>query len=129
MIKFNKKYFFVSMGLFILEIFIEKTTGFIRYTLGDFFAVILVYTLIKSFFNISVLKASLLALAIAFTIEFLQLSSLQNYYPEKYKKTVSLMLGTSFSVGDLIAYTLGMVYTLFVEYHIKNFSLKKEDKK
>ncbi len=126
MIKFHKKYFILSIVIFTLEIFIEKTTGFIRYTLGDFFAVILVYTLIKSFLNISVLKASLLALAVAFGIEFLQLSSLQNYYPEKYKKTVSLILGTSFSIGDLIAYTIGIVCTFFVEYRVKSFMIKDD---
>lgn len=120
MIKFHKKYFLLSIIIFTLELFIEKTTGFVRYTLGDFFAVILVYTLIKSFLNISVLKASLLALGIAFGIEFLQLSSLQNYYPEKYKKTVGLILGTSFSIGDLIAYSMGIVFTLYIENRMKN---------
>lgn len=119
MIHFNKKYFLLSIILLIIELFIEKTTGFIRYTIGDFFAVILVYSLIKSFINISVFKASIIALGIAFGIEFLQLSSLQNYYPEKYRKMINLVLGNSFSIGDLIAYTLGIIVTLFVEYKLK----------
>ena len=123
-IEFNKTYFLLFVTILILEIFIEKTTGFIRYTLGDFFAVILVYAFIKSFIKISYIFAGLVALGIAFFIEFLQFLDISKYYPENYKFVLQIIIGTSFSFKDLLAYSLGTAITIFIEYFIENKSLK-----
>lgn len=104
--------------IFFIELYVEQTSGFVRYTLGDFFAVIFVYSLIKSVFNISVFKAGVIALCIAYGIELLQLTDLHNHYPEEYRKIFGLILGSSFSVEDMVAYTLGIVLTIFIEYRI-----------
>ena len=120
MIKFNKIYFTISILIFLIEILIAKyATGFIRHTFGDYLAVMLVYTLIKSVFNFSIEKAALITLAISFVIEFLQLSNLQNLYPEAYSKTLKIILGTSFSFGDLVAYFLGVVTIIFIEKYVR----------
>ena len=120
MIKFNKIYFITSILLFIVEIVIAKyATGFIRHTFGDYLAVMLVYTMIKSAFNISIEKAALLTIAISFIIEFLQLSNLQNLYPVAYSKTYKIVLGTSFSIGDLVAYFLGVVTIVLIEKYVR----------
>jgi len=124
MIAFNKKYFTLFTGFLLSEIMIAKfATGFIRFTLGDYLVVMLLYCFIKSFFNISMEKTALLVLGIAFAIEFLQLTNLQNQYPEKYEKFLRIILGTSFSIEDLIAYLLGIVTVVFIEkkLFIKNF--------
>ncbi len=120
MIKFNKTYALLSVLVFLAEIFIERTTGFVRYTLGDVFAVIFVYSIIKSFLDISILRAALIALGVAFCIEFLQLSNLQHYYPENYKRAFGLLLGSSFSIGDLVAYTCGIIMVLIIEWKLWN---------
>ena len=117
---FNSKYFLISIILFLSEIFIAKyTTGFIRHTFGDYLCVILIYAFIKSFVKISNLKTASIVLLIAYTVEFLQLTNLQNFYPEEHVKTLKLILGTSFSIGDLVAYTLGIITTLIIEYKLK----------
>lgn len=121
MIRFNVSYFLISICIFIIEILIEKTSGFVRFTIGDFFAVIFVYAVLKSFFNISVFKSGLVALGIAFGIELLQLTNLQNHYPSGYRKIFGLILGSAFSFGDMLAYTLGIASTVFVEYRIYLF--------
>ena len=120
MIKLNRNYILISILIFVLEIFIEKTTGFVRYTLGDVFAVIFVYTAIKSVLDISVIKAAIIALSIAFTIEIVQLLNLHEYYPENYKRLFRLVLGSSFSIGDLIAYTSGILIVLIIEWRLWN---------
>jgi len=120
MIKLNINYILLSIVILLIEFFIEKTTGFVRYTLGDVFAVMFVYTAIKSVLNVPVIKAAILALSVAFTIEFLQLSSLQDYYPEDYKKLFGLFLGSSFSIGDLIAYACGITVVLILEWRLWN---------
>ena len=104
------------MILLLSEILIAKyATGFIRHTFGDYLCVILLYAFIKSFTKSSNLKTAIIVLSIAYLIEFLQLTNLQYLYPDKYIKTLQLILGTSFSIGDLIAYTLGIITTLLIE--------------
>lgn len=115
-LKFNSFYFLLFLTLFLIEIYIAKyNTGFIRHTIGDYLVVILLYTFIKSFLKLSVEKTALFVLLIAYLIEFLQLSHLQHIYPEKYEKTLKLILGTSFSIGDLLAYTLGIITIIILE--------------
>ena len=117
---FNLKYFLISIILFLSEIFIAKyTTGFIRHTIGDYLCVILIYAFIKSFVKISDLKTASIVLLIAYTVEFLQLTNLQNFYPNEYANTLKLVLGTSFSIGDLVAYTLGIISTLLIEHKLE----------
>lgn len=125
MIQFNLKYFIVFLILFIVEILIAKyATGFIRHTLGDYLCVILLYALIKSFIKLSVLKTAIIVLIIAYLVEFLQLTNLKDLYPDNYAKSLRIILGTSFSIGDLVAYTLGIITTLLIENR-----LKKQDEK
>ena len=126
MIKFNKIYFTLFLVIFLTEILIARyATGFLRHTIGDYLAVMFVYTFIKSFFKIAIEKAAIITLVISYIIEFLQLSNLQNWYPSEYTKTFKLILGTSFSVGDLVAYTLGIGTIILVE---KSFKKDRNEK-
>ncbi|ARV16648.1 ribosomal maturation YjgA family protein [Polaribacter sp. SA4-12] len=120
MLKFNKIYFILFFVIFLIEILIAKyATGFLRHTIGDYLAVMFVYTFIKSIFKISTEKAVLITFAISFIIEFLQLSNLQNHFPKEYSQILKLILGTSFSIGDLIAYTLGVITIYLIEKYFK----------
>ena len=124
MIQFNKKYCIAFIALFLIELCIAKyATGFLRHTIGDVLATILLYCFIKSFINSSIIKTLLIVLVISFVIEFLQLSNLQNLYPENLKNTLRIILGTSFSLGDLVAYSVGIGITYFIEkFSTKNVS-------
>ncbi|MDP5092007.1 MAG: DUF2809 domain-containing protein [Polaribacter sp.] len=113
------KYFTAFSIILIIEICISFTKGFIRYTLGDYFAVILLYLFIKSFTNFSVNKVALAVLLISYFIEFLQLTNLKNFYPNEYLKTFQLTLGTTFSIEDLIAYTFGVFTVFLVEKYLR----------
>ncbi len=119
--KFKIKYFIIFIFLFLTEIIIAKhTIGFIRNTLGDFLCVILIYAFVKSFIKLSNLKTAVIVLLIAYFVEFLQLTNFQIFYPDKYANTLKLILGTSFSVEDIIAYTLGILTVLLIESKIPN---------
>ncbi|MFK8060601.1 MAG: DUF2809 domain-containing protein [Polaribacter sp.] len=119
MISFNKKYFICFIIIFITEIAIAKyATGFLRHTIGDVLAVILLYCFIKGFFKISIYKTAIIVLIIAFVIEFLQLSGLQHMYPKRAENYLKIILGTSFSIGDLIAYIIGTIIILVFENKI-----------
>ena len=116
MIQFHKTYLIISLIFFWIEVLIAKyTTGFIRHTFGDYLCVMLLYTFIKSFVKTTDLKIGIVVLLIAYIVEFLQLTNLQNAYPKAYAKTLQLVLGTSFSIGDLVAYTWGIITILIIE--------------
>lgn len=120
MMKFNKIYFTITIVLLLVEIVIAKySNGFIRHTLGDYLAVILLYAFIKSFSKLSMLKTSMIVLCIAYSIEFIQLTDLQKIYPSEYSKMLKLLLGTSFSIVDLVAYTLGIATVILFEKYLR----------
>ena len=126
--KFNLNYFILFLTLLATEILIAKyATGFIRHTFGDYLCVILIYCFVKSIVEISNLKAAIFVLLLAYIIEFLQLTNLQNWYPEDYKNILKLILGTSFSIVDLIAYTLGIISILIVERTFLTFLWKRSE--
>lgn len=114
--QFNLIYFIVFLILLLSEIVIAKyATGFTRHTFGDYLCVIVIYSFIKSILKVDKIRVALFVLLLSYTIEFLQLTNLQDWYPLAYKNLLQLILGTSFSIADLVAYTLGIITTLIIE--------------
>ncbi|WBX71872.1 ribosomal maturation YjgA family protein [Tenacibaculum retecalamus] len=119
--KFNFKSFKTFILLFLTEVIIAQTSGFIRHTVGDFLVVILLYFLVKSFFYISPKKLALSILIFSFTIEILQNYNLVKTLGLEHNKVASIIIGNTFSYGDLIAYLLGVITV----YYIENNRLKE----
>ncbi|WP_299386759.1 DUF2809 domain-containing protein [uncultured Lacinutrix sp.] len=123
-------YYFASFYLLLLieiAIAIFLKGGFIRHTFGDFLSVILIYCFIKSFLNIKPILVAVLVLAIAFIIEFLQLANILEFLNLRDNRLIATILGTSFSIQDLIAYTLGTIFILITDISINKKSIKNED--
>lgn len=118
--KLNKTYLLLTLFLFAIEtlIAIYLKTGFIRHTVGDFLCVILLYYFFKSFIDGHHFKIAFSVLVIAFTIEFLQLTNYLELFNLQNNYLAKLILGSTFSISDLIAYTLGIIATLSLEYKI-----------
>lgn len=114
---FNATYFILFSILLITEILIAifLKDGFIRYTFGDFLVVILMYTFFKSFLKTNTILIALCVLIIAYTIEFLQLANILEYLNLKHNHLASLILGSHFSIEDLIAYTLGVICAVLID--------------
>ena len=74
MLKFERKYFFSAMILFLVEVFIALFVhdNFIRPFFGDVLVVILIYCFIKSFINSPVVVTAVAVLLFAYAIEVLQ---------------------------------------------------------
>ena len=113
--KFNFKNFIIFILLFIVEIVIAQTSGFIRHTFGDLIVVILLYYLVKSFIRISSKKLGILVLAFSFIIEILQYINFIKILGLESSRVANLILGNTFSFSDLIAYTLGIITVLIIE--------------
>ncbi len=118
-IKFNKTYFILTLLLFITELCILYTKGFIRHTFGDFLVVIFLYCFLKSFISISYLKAALFILCFSFTIELIQLTSFLTYFNMENSKIAKTIFGNTFSIQDLVAYAFGIGCVILIEYKKK----------
>lgn len=120
-LQFNKTYTFLFIAFFTIEVLIATfiTHGFIRYTFGDYLVVILLYCFFNSFIKTSSIKFALGLLIFAYTIEFLQFLNLLELLNLNNNHLVKLILGSTFHVTDLIAYTLGIITVLIVEYTLK----------
>lgn len=119
-LKLNKKYFTITVLLFITEalIAIYLKTGFIRHTFGDYLVVMLLYCFFKSFITDHHFKIAVSVLAFAFLIEFLQLINILEMLNLQNNQLIKLLLGSSFQISDLMAYTLGIITVLIIEYKI-----------
>ncbi|HIC32177.1 MAG TPA: DUF2809 domain-containing protein [Flavobacteriaceae bacterium] len=118
----NKTYFIIFIFILTTEISIALflKSGFIRHTFGDFLATILVFSFIKTFSKMSSLKVAITTLIIAFCIEFAQYFQFLNYLNLDQFKLFRVVFGTSFSIQDLVAYTLGIITIYFIDLKLLN---------
>ena len=118
MFELNKKYLIAFGILFFVEVFIALvfTKGFIRFTFGDFLVVILLYCFFKSFIKGYSYTIAILVLIISYSIEYLQYIHLLEYLGLQHNTLAKLILGSTFQVHDLIAYTLGIFTVIIFEY-------------
>ncbi|WP_299780877.1 DUF2809 domain-containing protein [uncultured Formosa sp.] len=110
---FNLKYFIAFVLLLCTELLIATTSGFIRHTFGDFLAVIGVYVLVKSVFHIEPITLGIGVLVFSFMIETLQLTPFLELTGLYKSRIARIVFGSTFSFGDLLAYTLG-VFTIII---------------
>jgi hypothetical protein len=122
-LQFNRNYLVLAHTLFLVELaiaFIIKT-GFIRYTLGDYLVVILLYAIFRGCTNMSVRASALVVLFIAYGIELLQLTPFLAYFNLESSTVAKLIFGSTFQFGDLAAYTLGIITVLLIEFYNGNY--------
>jgi len=125
---FKPYYFAIFYLLLLIEIAIAVLLkgGFIRHTFGDFLAVILMYCFIKSFIEIKPVIVALVVLIIAFGIEFLQRYNILEVFNLQDNKFAATVFGTSFSYQDLLAYSLGTIFSLIIDLLISKNNIKYE---
>ncbi|TRO65483.1 DUF2809 domain-containing protein [Christiangramia sabulilitoris] len=117
----KRKYYLLGFaGLLIVEILIAAYVqdDFIRPYLGDFLVVILLYCLLMSISNISVIKALLMVLTFTFALEFFQMINIVKVFQYQPPEFVMIAIGSSFSTWDLLAYFLGICCTGLLEFYL-----------
>jgi len=117
MFRFYRSYFLFTLLLLTAEFLIGLYVhdAFIRPYGGDFIVVILIYCFVKTFVDMPVLPAAGLVLCFSYAVEFSQYFHLVDHLGLQNSKTARLLLGTSFSVIDLLLYTLGALLVILVE--------------
>ena len=117
MLTLNRKYFLLTIVLFLIEVFIALYVhdNFVRPFFGDFLVVILVYCFIRSFLNISVISASISALLFSYSVEIAQYFNMVEVLGLQKSRLARTVIGTSFAWEDIVAYTLGIVFVILLE--------------
>ncbi len=117
MLIFNKAYFLLAAFLLTLELLIGLNLhdALIRPYGGDFLVVILLYCLVKSFFNTAVFPTACLVLIFAYLIELSQYFHLVIHLGLQNSRAALMLFGNYFSFTDMIAYTLGVALVLLTE--------------
>ena len=114
---FYRKYFIAAVLLLLVEIFIGFYVhdAIIRPYGGDFLVVILIYCLVKSFFNTPVFKTALYVLLFSYVVEGLQYVGIIDILGLEHSRIARIIIGTSFAWTDMLMYTLGIVLVLLTE--------------
>ncbi|MEB3229390.1 MAG: DUF2809 domain-containing protein [Leptolyngbyaceae bacterium] len=115
--KFKPYYFYGFVILLLVEIYIAThiQDDFIRPYVGDFLVVILIYAMVRSFFRFSAMTTAIAVLLFAFSVEILQYFRIVDRLGLSESSLARVIIGTSFSWEDLLAYTLGIIVTLLIE--------------
>jgi hypothetical protein len=114
---FRKSYFILAILLFLTEILIALYLhdNIIRPYGGDFLVVILVYCMVKTFFNTPIVPTAIAVLLFAYVIEILQYFRLIALLGLQHSRLACIIFGTSFSWTDMLCYTLGITFVVIIE--------------
>jgi hypothetical protein len=118
MFRFNKIYFLIFLMLLWFEVLIAlfMQGNFIRIYVGDFLVVILIYCFIRSFIEIGTFPSVLATLLFAYTVEWAQYFSVVNRLGLQDNRIATTLMGNAFEWQDLLAYTLGGLIVMLIEY-------------
>ena len=116
--RFSLKYFLLSLLIFIIEVVIAtilKDWYFVRAFVGDILVVVLVYTLINSFFEYRN-KNKLLFFVFVFAVfvEMLQYFKLAEKLGFQKGSPAYIIIGNYFSWEDILCYAIGCLSVFFV---------------
>ena len=117
MLRFNTRYFLLSLLILTAEIFIgaRLNDSIIRPYGGDYLVVMLLYCMVRTLLDTPVIPTALCALLFAYFIEFLQYEKLADHLHLRPGSLARIMLGDYFTWNDIIAYTLGIVSVVILE--------------
>lgn len=106
--RFVPAYAFAATALFAVEVLIALIgEGFLRHTIGDVLATALVYAAILSIFNWRPLVAAFAAFTFSVCVEIVQAVDLIELLNLGSSAIARIVLGTTFSWLDIIAYGTG----------------------
>ena len=123
----NKRSIYIGITLisFIACIIIVKsfsTNLFIRGFLGDVFATLLMYYLLKAFKPLDPKKNFIIVLALCYMIEILQGFHFIDLIGLGHIPIVRTVFGAVFDIWDLVAYTFGAIIAVGIDIVLLNKS-------
>lgn len=121
MFHFNKTYFLLFNLLFITEVLIALYVHdeFVRPYVGDVLVVILLYCFVKSFLNWPTGITVIAVLLFSYLIETLQYFNIVQVLGLGDSTLANTVIGNYFTWVDIVAYTLGALIVIVIEYFRK----------
>ena len=117
--RFAIRYFLLTIGLFMVEVLIATTFKdlfFVRAYLGDVIVVMLLYTLILSFFKIENRTKVIIGIFIfSVIVEVLQYFKIADLLHLKAGSIAAIVVGNSFSWIDILCYGVGCIILYLME--------------
>ncbi|REC64412.1 DUF2809 domain-containing protein [Chryseobacterium pennae] len=117
--QFSLKYLLASVVIFLIEVLIAtklKDIFFVRAYLGDVIVVMLLYTLVKSFFRVNNEKLIWGILIFSCFVEFAQYFNIAEKLGFREGSLMYIVIGNSFSWIDILCYAAGcLLLYLFVK--------------
>ena len=116
-IRFSVKPFIVFIIIFIIEVIIAKFVNdrFIRPYGGDILVVMLMYYFVKTFVQTKPLYIVIGVVFFAYLVEMGQYFNLVEVLNMQDNKIMRTVIGSSFSWGDMVCYTLGGAICYFID--------------
>lgn len=113
---FKKRFLLLATLLFMAELYIGffVKDQFIRPYGGDFLVVILIYAVLRTFWKAKKTTIAIVVLLFAYAVEIAQYFKIVERLKLSEYRSAEVLIGTSFSWEDLLAYTLGvaLIYLL-----------------
>ena len=115
--RFNINYFALAILLLLVEICIGLYIhdALIRPYGGDFLVVILLYCLIRSFTDTPAFKTAIGVLIFSYSVEISQYFHLVKLLGLQNSRIALLILGSNFTLTDILCYTLGILLIIVIE--------------
>jgi uncharacterized membrane protein YGL010W len=113
--RFSKKHFFIFVFVFLVEVYIALfvTDQIIRPFVGDVLIVVLIYSFVRTFFDVrNRLRLAVCILLFSYSVELSQYFDLVSILGLADSKLATIVIGTSFDWRDLLAYTIGFILIL-----------------
>ena len=120
--RFHRGYAIIAATLFVIEVCIALFVrdSFVRPVLGDVLAVMLVYCAVLAVFDLPRTTAAILAFAVGTIVEVLQYLDALTLLGLQDNALARVVLGTTFSWGDMVAYAVGAVVALAADRPWRN---------
>lgn len=117
MFTFNRKYFFASVILFLIEVLIALYVhdAIIRPYVGDYLVVILLYCMVRTVIDAPVIKIAIGVLLFAWLVEWLQYMNVISWLGLQDNKAANIIIGNRFEWIDMLAYTLGVLSVVVLD--------------
>ena len=114
---FNIKYFCIFLLIFFIEVCIALFVRdrIIRPYGGDVLVVIMIYYFVKAFIQTKPLYIGIGTLLFAYAVEIGQYFNLVEILNLQDNQIMRIVIGSSFSWGDMVCYTVGVVICLLID--------------
>jgi len=121
MFTIREKYIETVALMFLIGILIFLTDGFgiqwVRFYMGDFVAVVLLYFLVSCVFSVEIKKKIAAVLFFALFLEVAQMFHTQHAMQSSW--FIELFVGSTFDVIDLVAYLVAAIFAGCLDFYLQ----------